>query len=106
MHISNDSWYGDSMPTLHLKHARARAVESNKWVIRATTDGISQIISPRYEESSEKINRGEIGYISHEIALNKNDTWYVKMGDLPLLVLSFITLLTGFLINFRKEYES
>ena len=106
VHISNDSWYGDSMPALHLKHARARAVESNKWVIRATTDGISQIISPRHEESSEKINRGEIGYISHEIALNKNDTWYVKMGDLPLLVLSFITLLSGFLINFRKKYES
>ena len=106
IHISNDSWYCDSMPELHLKHARARAVESNKWVVRSTTDGISQIISPRKEESSEKINRGEIGYISHEITLNTNDTWYVRMGDLPLLVFSFITLLTALIIDFRKKYES
>ena len=106
IHISNDSWYGDSMPELHLKHARARAVESNKWVVRSTTDGISQIISPRKEESSEKINRGEIGSISHEITLNTNDTWYVRMGDLPLLVFSFITLLTALIIDFRKKYES
>ena len=106
MHISNDSWYGDSMPELHLKHARARAVESNKWVVRSTTDGISQIISPRKGESSEKINRGEVGYISHEITLNKNDTWYVRMGDLPLLAFSFITLLITLIIDFRKKYES
>ncbi len=106
IHISNDSWYGDSMPELHLKHARARAVESNKWVVRSTTDGISQIISPREEESSEKINRGEIGYISHEITLNKNDTWYVRMGDLPLLAFSIITLLAALIIDFRKKYES
>tara|TARA_X000000368_G_scaffold2919_1_gene2232 strand:- start:6066 stop:7292 length:1227 start_codon:yes stop_codon:yes gene_type:complete len=106
VHISNDSWYGDSMPELHLKHARARAVESNKWVVRSTTDGISQIISPRKGESSEKINRGEVGYISHEITLNKNDTWYVRMGDLPLLAFSFITLLITLIIDFRKKYES
>ena len=46
-HMSNDKWYGKSMPAQHLKHAKARAVESNKWVARATLDGISQIISPR-----------------------------------------------------------
>ena len=42
-----------SMPEQHLKLARARAVESNKWVARSTTDGISQIISPNKKESSK-----------------------------------------------------
>ena len=105
VHVSNDSWYGESMPSMHLKHARARAVESNKWVIRATTDGISQIISPRSKESSKTINRGEKGYISHEITLNNNDTVYVKIGDLPLLIFSFITLLSGFILKIRRKDE-
>ena len=41
--MSNDKWYGESMPAQHLQHAKARAVESNKWVVRATLDGISPV---------------------------------------------------------------
>ena len=61
IHVSNDSWYGQGMPEQHLKLAKARAVESNKWVVRSTTDGVSQIISPKYSQSSMKLNRGVIG---------------------------------------------
>ena len=104
VHISNDSWYGEEMPEMHLKHARARAVESNKWVVRATTDGISQIISPRKEESSAKLLRGEVGSVSHEIYLNNDDTLYIKIGDLPILIFSFVNLIVGYLI--RRKYES
>ena len=105
VHISNDSWYGESMPAMHLKHARSRAVESNKWVVRSTTDGISQIISPRSKESSKTINRGEKDYLTHEITLNNIDTIYVKIGDLPLLIFSFITLLSGFILKIRRKDE-
>ena len=100
--MSNDSWYGDGMAEQHLKHARMRAVESNKWVVRSTVDGISQIISPRSEESSEKINEKSKGSLTHTITLNNKDTFYVKHGDLPLLIVSFIFLALG-VINRRYE---
>ena len=102
VHMSNDKWYGSSMPAQHLKHAKARAVESNKWVVRATLDGISQIISPRSNESSVILKRGEMGSITHEITLNSQDTFYIKYGDTPLLIISVLSLMFG--IFFRK-YE-
>ena len=94
--MSNDKWYGESMPAQHLQHAKARAVESNKWVVRATLDGISQIISPRSNESSKSLDRGEKGSITHEISLNDVDTFYLKHGDVPLLIISILSLIFGF----------
>ena len=93
IHSSNDSWYGQSMPEQHLKLARARAVESNKWVARSTTDGISQIISPNKKESSKILKRGAVGSISAEIKLNEKNTPYLMYGDYPLLVICIIILL-------------
>ncbi|RPG42565.1 MAG: apolipoprotein N-acyltransferase [Gammaproteobacteria bacterium TMED112] len=95
IHMSNDKWYGESMPVQHLQHAKARAVESNKWVARATLDGISQIISPRSNESSKILDRGEKGSITHEITLNEVDTFYLKYGDVPLLIISALSLIFG-----------
>ena len=96
IHMSNDKWYGGSMPAQHLKHAKSRAVESNKWVVRSTLDGISQIISPRYDESSEILKRGKKGNITHEIVLNDKDTFYIKYGDNPLLIISVLSLILAF----------
>ena len=101
IHVSNDSWYGQGMPEQHLKLAKARAVESNKWVVRSTTDGVSQIISPKYSQSSMKLNRGVIGSISNEIKLNKEDTFYVIYGDRPLLFLCTILLVLAVLNKYR-----
>ena len=101
IHVSNDSWYGQGMPEQHLKLAKARAVESNKWVVRSTTDGVSQIISPKYSQSSMKLNRGVIGSISNEIELNKEDTFYVIYGDRPLLFLCTILLVLAVLKKYR-----
>ena len=70
--------------------------------MRATLDGISQIISPRSNESSAILERGEMGSITHEITLNSQDTFYIKHGDTPLLIISVLSLLFG--IFFRK-YE-
>ena len=81
------------MPEQHLKLARARAVESNKWVARSTTDGISQIISPNKKESSKTLKRGAVGSISAEIKLNEKNTPYLMYGDYPLLVICIVILL-------------
>ena len=41
VNISNDTWFGSSYgPYQHLQIVRARALESNKWIARGTSDGI------------------------------------------------------------------
>jgi apolipoprotein N-acyltransferase len=47
VNLSNDGWFGDSIaPHQHLQIARMRALESGRWVVRATNNGVSAFIGP------------------------------------------------------------
>ena len=47
INVSNDAWFGDSFaPHQHLEIARSRALETGRYMLRATNTGISAIIAP------------------------------------------------------------
>lgn len=47
VNASNDGWFGDSLaPHQHLQMAQMRAVESGRYMLRATNTGISAVIDP------------------------------------------------------------
>lgn len=47
VNISNDGWYGDtSAPWQHLNMLRMRAIETHRWVLRATNTGVTAAIDP------------------------------------------------------------
>ena len=46
--ISEDGWFGNSIgPAQHMQIARMRAIETARYVARATTTGISGIVDPK-----------------------------------------------------------
>ena len=79
--ITNDAWFeGSSAPAQHLWQARLRAVETDRYVLRAATTGISAFISPTGEELST-IPMGKDGIIYAKFQSRTSVTPYVRFGD-------------------------
>ena len=79
--ITNDAWFdGTSAPAQHLWQARMRAVEDDRYVLRAATTGISAFIDPTGQVLSWiPMGRDGIIYASFEPRTDK--TAYVRFGD-------------------------
>jgi apolipoprotein N-acyltransferase len=81
LNISNDGYFGRlSGREQHLKIARMRAVENNRWIIRATNDGISAVVDPAgritqtLPDHMEAFGRMRFNY-------RQETTFYTRHGD-------------------------
>ncbi len=81
--LSNDGWFrGSGGPEQHLQQVVFRAIESGVPVVRATTTGISAVISPTGEKLAE-LGDGESGVLRVRVpAARPFPTAYVRYGDL------------------------
>jgi apolipoprotein N-acyltransferase len=107
INVSNDTWFGKSMgPYQHLAITRIRAIENNKWIIRATNDGISAIITNN-GTIVDKIDKNISGVINSGINLTYKRSLYNIFGHYIPFILALIMVLTSFIIYLcskRKKY--
>ena len=81
MTITNDAWYdGTSAPAQHLWQARMRAVEGDRFVLRAATTGISAFVDPT-GRMLQSIPMGQEGIIYAKFQKRTSLTPYVRLGD-------------------------
>lgn len=79
--ITNDAWYdGTSAPRQHLDQARLRAIETDRYVLRAATTGISAVIDPS-GRIIEELPMGREGIILASFQPRRGTTPYVRFGD-------------------------
>jgi len=79
--ITNDAWYdGTSAPRQHLNQARLRAIEDDRYLLRAGTTGISAHIDPTGRILQE-IPMGREGIIYARVQPRRTITPYVRYGD-------------------------
>jgi apolipoprotein N-acyltransferase len=79
--ITNDAWYdGTSAPRQHLNQARLRAVETDRYLLRAGTTGISAFVDPTGRLVSE-LEMGKQGIVYGEFQPRTTTTPYVRFGD-------------------------
>jgi apolipoprotein N-acyltransferase len=79
--ITNDAWYdGTSAPAQHLWQARMRAVETDRYMLRSATTGISAFIDPAGQEQST-IPMGREGIVYAAFQSRTSITPYVRFGD-------------------------
>ncbi len=81
VNISNDGWYGDSGAyAQHLKQARMRAVENERWLLRDTNTGVTASIDPYGRTVATVPRKGRTALIA-PYGLSDRTTFYTRHGD-------------------------
>lgn len=94
--VSNDSWFGDSIgPHQHLEMARLRALENGRYVIRATSNGITAIIDDQ-GRVLDQLPQFETARLDGEVQPMTGLTPYTRTGSWPTWLLAALMLLPGF----------
>ena len=100
--ITNDAWYdGTSAPRQHLDQARLRAVEADRYLLRAGTTGISALIDPSGRIVQE-LPMGRSGIIYARFQPKKTMTAYVKYGDWFAMLASLAVVVALIAIRYRR----
>jgi apolipoprotein N-acyltransferase len=81
VNISDDGWYGDtSAPWEHLDMARMRAIENDRWLLRATNTGVTTSIDPQGRITTQ-LPRHIRSALAAEFGYEQNLTFYTRHGD-------------------------
>ncbi|WP_290526138.1 apolipoprotein N-acyltransferase [Alcanivorax sp.] len=99
--ISNDAWFGTSAgPLQHFQMARLRALETGRWLLRGTNNGVTAVIDHqgRIVDALPQFER-DVLYSHYQP--RTGITPFMALGVWPWLVLSVLLLLSAILE--RKE---
>jgi len=104
INISEDGWFGKSIgPKQHLAHSIFRSIESGKYIIRSTNNGISAIINPM-GIIEKQVKFGDTGYIDFIESKSVKTTPFSKYGN--IIFVSLILLYIFLIFSFNKiNYE-
>lgn len=85
--VSNMAWFDGSWAAeQHLQMARARALETGRWMIRATNTGATAIVDYQGKIVSQ-LPPGGPGILEGKVENRSGLTPYLRWGDAPVLVL-------------------
>ena len=99
INISEDGWFGNSIgPKQHFSHSVFRSIESGKYIIRSTNNGISAIINP-LGIAQQKLEFGSTGYL--KLSENKlvKSTPFMLYGNKIFLISILIYIFLIFSFN-------
>jgi apolipoprotein N-acyltransferase len=90
VNVTNDAWFGDSFePHQHMQMARMRAIESGRYLVRATNTGVTGFVT----DTGELIKAApmfKVATLTAEIVPRGGITPYNQYGDMPILLVIFV----------------
>ncbi|HSH56820.1 MAG TPA: apolipoprotein N-acyltransferase [Halomonas sp.] len=91
--VSNDTWFGRSIgPLQHLQMARLRALENGRYVIRATSNGVTAIIDA-HGRITTRAPQFEMTSLSGEVQPMTGLTPFTRTGSWPVWLLAALMVL-------------
>ena len=105
INISNDSWFGKTLaPHQHLQINQIRALEFNRYILRATNTGISAVIDNK-GRLIDHIENDTVGTINAQIPTAMSLSFYSQYGDIFILMLIFLSLMLRGFNRISDHYE-
>lgn len=93
--VSNDAWFGTSNgPLQHMEMAQMRSIELGRPLVRATNNGVTAVVDEKGNITAS-LPQFETGVLSATIPLVTGQTWFAKIGQMPLLLLCGLLVLLG-----------
>jgi len=86
VNVSNVAWFGDSLaPAQHLRISRMRALETGRYMLRATNTGVTAIVDPAGAVVGRLPSFTE-GTLQGNVRGRAGATAYVVLGNYPVLL--------------------
>lgn len=102
VNVSNDAWFGDSIaPHQHLEIARFRALETGRWLLRATNTGISALIDHRGAIAARS-PQFRADALTGEVQPRTGLTPYARFGNFPVLAALVLALASALSLDRRR----
>jgi apolipoprotein N-acyltransferase len=99
INISEDGWFGNSIgPKQHFAHSIFRSIESGKYIIRSTNNGVSAIVNPS-GIVEQKVEFGSTGYVELSGSKLVKSTPFMLFGNKIFLMLILIYIFLIFSFN-------
>jgi apolipoprotein N-acyltransferase len=93
--VSNVAWFGRSIaPRQHLQISQARALETGRYMLRATNTGVTAVVNPRgeIERQAPEFTRA---IVTHPVQGFAGTTPYVRWGNYTVLALAAVMLIAA-----------
>lgn len=101
--ISNDAWFGDSLgPKQHMALAQMRALETGRYLLRATNTGITALVNHK-GEILNRLPYETRATLTGMAEMRTGQTPYMLWGLWPLVIISGLLLVGSALLRIRKE---
>ncbi|MGB7542380.1 MAG: apolipoprotein N-acyltransferase [Burkholderiales bacterium] len=104
VNLSNIAWFGDSLaPAQHLQISRMRAIETGRFMLRATNTGVTAIIDPRGKVVA-RLPQFTEGALQGEVRGHAGASPYVRFGNTPIVLacLALLALLAALAHHRRR----
>lgn len=95
VNLSDDAWFASRKAAAqHLELTRLRAVETRRWLVRASNSGISAFIDPAGRIAAA-LPLGAVGTLVRRLDTSSVTTVYVRVGDWVVPLCGAVVILLG-----------
>ncbi len=108
VNLTNDAWYGNTVaPWQHLRLAEWRAIETRRYLVRATNTGVTAVVDP-LGLTVRVLPTFSPGVLSVPVRILNGETLYVRFGDWFAWLITLIAVaavLQGYFREFLRRLK-